>query len=139
MNVDLERAKIAVEEYKVLHAELLQRNNLLNQMLGACIAVIGSLIGLIVVGTMRWQAGVSVMAGFVLALIVTWKLVDNDARHASKRICEIEKYVNGAVGGDDQNPLSWERRFGILVRGYMDRAVGKSPQALPDQNDTTDP
>ncbi len=118
---DLERAKIAVEEYKVLHAELLQRNNLLVQVSGACIAAVIALIGFSAAGS------IPVIAGIVLVLVVLgvlgaiWRIVDSDARNACKRLGEIEEYVNKAVGGDDYMPLSWERRFGILKRTYADR------------------
>lgn len=118
---ELDCAKIALEEYKVLHAELLQRNNILTQHCGACIAAIVTIIGLIAVGRIPMQYGV-VMGLFAVAwMLVIFQVVDSDARKACERIVEIEEYVNKAVGGDDRNPLSWERRFGILSRGYLSR------------------
>jgi high-affinity Fe2+/Pb2+ permease len=120
---DLERAKLAVEEYKVLHAELLHRNTILIQILAAGVAAI---VALIVAMTtekvslpISWGLGLIILV--VLFVLGTWKFVDSDARNASKRIIEIEEYVNKAVGGNDKMPLSWERRFGILKRDYADR------------------
>jgi hypothetical protein len=118
---DLERAKIAVEEYKVLHAELLQRANVLVQMCGACIGAMIALVGLTAAGTIPWQAGVSLVLAVLVVALAVWQMVDSDARNVCKRIGEIEEYVNRAVGGDDFFPLSWERRFGILKRTYVHR------------------
>ncbi|TCJ15231.1 hypothetical protein EZJ19_07950 [Parasulfuritortus cantonensis] len=122
---ELERAKIAVEEYKVLHAELLQRNNLLIQMSGACIAAIVALIGFMANGALPVCWGIGLVVFVLLILGGIWKIVDSDARNACKRIGEIEEYVNKSVGGDDYMPLSWERRFGILKRNYSSRFLTK--------------
>jgi len=118
---DLERAKIAVEEYKVLHAELLQRNTVLVQICGASIGGIVAIIGFSLVGKLEWYWGFFLAFVLFCVMGVVWKIVDSDARNASKRIGEIEEYVNKAVGGDNYNPLSWERRFGINKRRYRDR------------------
>jgi high-affinity Fe2+/Pb2+ permease len=123
----LERAKIAMEEYKVLHAEILQRNNVLIQICSACIGVIVVLIGFMAAGSLPIIAGTALLVAVVVLMAVVWKIVDSDARNACKRIGEIEEYVNKAVGGNDTMPLSWTRRFGILRRSYVNRfAAGSS-------------
>jgi hypothetical protein len=115
----LEIAKLAMEEYKALHAEILQRNTIMIQVFGACIAGIVALIA-----TMAFNHPKTTGWLVLLLLIVagtTWKIVDSDTRNASRRIIEIEEYVQEAVKGDAKNPLSWERRWGILNRDYLDR------------------
>jgi hypothetical protein len=120
---DLERAKLAVEEYKVLHAELLHRNTILIQILAAGVAAIVALIVAMTSDTVSlpvcWGLGLIIFV--VLFVLGAWKFVDSDARNASKRIIEIEEYINKAADGDDKMPFSWERRFGILKRDYADR------------------
>ena len=120
----LERAKIAMEEYKVLHAEILQRNTIFNQVIaalaGAEIANAAAYFNGSINGT---AAAAVVLAGLIVFL--AWFMVDSDARRASARIQEIEEYVNLATGGDDTNPLSWERRAGLTARGYIDRVKGR--------------
>lgn len=116
---DLEPARFALEEYKVLHAEILQRNTILVQVWGACIAGIVALIGTLAFShpkTMGWL--VALLLGVAA---FAWKIVDSDTRNASRRIIEIEEYVQGTIRGDAKNPLSWERRYGILKRNYFDR------------------
>lgn len=117
----LELSKIAMEEYKVLHAELLQRNGLLVQVSGACAAAIVALIGLMASGNLPWLASTGLILLVLFVLILVWKIVDSDARSASQRIAEIKEYVNDNVGGSNEMPLSWERRFGILKRNYANR------------------
>lgn len=118
---DLERAKFAVEEYKVLHAELLQRNNVLNQSFSAFVGGIVTIVAFILAHSIPWLTGVIMGLFAFVGLLAIFQIVDNDARKACERIGEIEDYVNKAVGGDDHNPLSWERRFGILKRNYAAR------------------
>lgn len=116
---NLERAKIAMEEYKVLHAEILDRNKVLATIVAAGIGGIVSLVSTLAFThpkTMGW-----LILLVVAAMVTAWRLVDSDARNASRRIIEIEEYVQGLLGGDSKNPLSWERRFGILNRDYADR------------------
>ena len=117
----LERAKIAMEEYKVLHAEILQRNNVLIRIIAGGIAAIVAAIGFWANKNLSSYATIWLIVMILGVLGVAWKMVDSDARNAAKRIIEIEEYVNQAVGGDDRNPLSWERRFGLLARSYLDR------------------
>lgn len=124
-NFELERAKIAMEEYKVLHAELLQRNNLLIQMSAACIGAVVALIGFTASEALPVPWGTGLVVFVLLVLGGIWKIVDSDARNACKRIGEIEEYVNKSMGGDDYMPLSWERRFGILKRNYANRFLSK--------------
>jgi hypothetical protein len=115
----LEIAKFAMEEYKALHAEILQRNTIMIQVFGACIAGIVALIG-----TMAFSHPKTMVWLILLLLVIagsTLKIVDSDTRNASRRIIEIEEYVQKTVQGDDKNPLSWERRWGILKRDYLDR------------------
>jgi hypothetical protein len=120
---DLERAKFAMEEYKVLHSEIIQRNTILMQIItggaAAIVALIGAMASPNVSLSLYW--GLSLIGVVLVFIFGTWKFVDSDARNASKRIMEIEEYVNRMVGGDDKMPISWERRFGILKRVYADR------------------
>ena len=115
----LEIAKLAMEEYKVLHAEILQRNTILVQVWGACIAGIVALIGTMAFNHPKTTGWLVLLLLAVAAL--AWRIVDSDSRNASRRIIEIEEYVQHAVQGDAKNPLSWERRWGILSRDYLDR------------------
>ena len=121
----LERAKIAMDEYKVLHAEILQRNTIFNQVIaalaGAGIANFAAYFN----GSINTTAASAVVLLGLLVFFLAWFLVDSDARRASARIQEIEEFVNSATGGDDKNPLSWERRAGLVARGYIDRVKGK--------------
>jgi hypothetical protein len=57
----------------------------------------------------------------LLFIAAAWKFVDRDARKACRRLSQIEVYVNGLVGGDETNPLSWQRQDGLVPRGYLDR------------------
>lgn len=119
--LELERVKIAMEEYKVLHAEILQRNTTLVQVGSVGIVVLVTSISLWVGGSLqRWPALI-LIAGFIVAVVTALVIVHSDTKNASQRIGEIEEYVNKAVGGDGRNPLSWERRFGLAGRGYRDR------------------
>ena len=117
----LERARFAMEEYKVLHAEILQRDTVLNQIIAACLAAVVAVIGVALGGHMGVKLSMGLSLAAVAIGLVAWRLVDNDVRNAARRIIEIEEYVNKCVGGDDRMPLSWERRFGLLSRGYVDR------------------
>jgi hypothetical protein len=119
----LESAKIAMEEYKVLHAELLVRYSSVIQILMGAAAAIVAIIGFGANGNLK----LSVMAGLVVLVLAlvgfAWSWIDWDVRKASRRIIEIEGYVNRTVGGDQENPLSWERRFGLHSVSYADRIL----------------
>jgi hypothetical protein len=117
----LERAKLAMEEYKLHHAELLQRNTIFIQVTTTCIGGIVLLVGFMSSKQLPLPTGISLIALVLLLLVTVWKIIDNDAKNVSVRMIEIERYVNGCVGGDEKMPLSWERRFGLLKRGYLNR------------------
>ena len=114
--LQLERAKLAMEEYKVLHAELLQRSSTLIQIVTGSIAAIVALIGLGASGHLGPKTTYGLIILVLAVIVIAWHLVHGDARKASSRIIEIEEYVNQAVGGNDKNPLSGERRFGLSAR-----------------------
>lgn len=139
-NEKLELAKLAIEEYKALKAELLQRNTTLVQMAAASIAGVIAIIGFITAKTIPLGWGITLGVTIVLLMLVVWKIVDSDARKACERLIEIEEYVNRIVGGDEKNPLSWERRFGMLARNYAAR-LKETPQLqeLGLQIDKSDP
>lgn len=120
----LERAKFAMEEFKVLHAEILQRNTILMQIVAGGMAAIVAIIGFRASGNLSTCAMAGLLA-LVLAFIgAAWRFVHVDAVKASERIGEIEEYVNRNAGGDENNPLSWERRKGLKARGYFSRISG---------------
>ena len=116
-----ERVKLAMEEHKTLNAELLQRNTVLVQVSTACITAIVALVGFMSTTSLSIWAGIPLVVFVLVVLWGVWTAIDSDARNAAKRIIEIEEFVNKSSGGDDRMPLSWQRRFGILSRGYADR------------------
>jgi hypothetical protein len=119
----LEGAKLAMEEYKVLHAELLHRNGVLIQISAGGIAAFVALVVAWGSGNLGPKTTMELIALVLGGVGFFWWLIDGDARKASGRIEEIEEYVNAALGGDAINPLSWERRFGLHARGYIDRLL----------------
>jgi hypothetical protein len=123
--LQLERARLAVEEYKVLHAEILQRNTILIQIAAGGMAAIVALIGFWAGERLHLKNVIWLIILVVGVVGLTLRLVHDGAIKAARRIIEIEEYVNDAVGGDDKNPLSWERRFGLPARGYVARLMGK--------------
>jgi hypothetical protein len=116
----IERAKFAMEEFKMLNAEILQRNTVLMQIMAGGMAAI---VALIAAGGLSICLKALLIFLIVSFIIVAWLLVHVDAIRASSRIKEIEVYVSECVGGDDNNPLSWQRRSGLDQRGYWDRLV----------------
>ena len=122
----LERARLAMEEYKILHADILQRNGMLMLILAGGMAGIVVLIGLGSVGNIGTRTAVSLIALVALILAITCRLVHVDNKRASRRIVEIEQYINRCVGGDSINPLSWQRRLGFGAPGYLSRYWSRS-------------
>jgi hypothetical protein len=116
----LERAKLAMEEFKTLNAEILQRNTVLMQIVAGGIAAI---VALIVAGGLSACLRTLLIFLVISFIIFAWLLVHVDASRASSRIIEIEAFVRGCVDGDENNPLSWQRRSGLNQRGYRDRLV----------------
>lgn len=121
----LERAKIALEEYRVLHAEILQRSSILMQVAAGGMAAVVGVVGLAVTQKLDVCPTLILIALVLLVIAAAWWFVRGDALKASARIAEIEDFVNRSVGGDDINPLSWERRFGLRKRGTLDRILGR--------------
>ena len=121
----LEKAKIAIEEYRVLHAEILQRSTVLMQIVAGGMAAIVGLIGLGATAKLEVCTTLGLIFLVLVIIIGAWWFVRGDAMKASNRIIEIEKFVNSSVGGDEINPLSWERRFGLAARGTFARIIGK--------------
>jgi hypothetical protein len=119
----LERAKLAMEEFKMLNAEILQRNTVLMQIVAGGMAAIVALIGFGAVGRLSFCLQFFLIALVLLFISGSWLMVHVDASKASSRIIEIETYVRECVGGDEKNPLSWQGRLGIDQRGYWDRLV----------------
>ena len=121
----LERAKLAMEEFKVLHAEILQRSTILMQIVAGGMTAVVALVGLS--ATQKLELCVALGLIFLVLLVIAgaWWFVRGDALKASARIVEIEEFVNSSVGGDGINPLSWERRFGLRTRGTFARIAGK--------------
>src|SRR5215216_3507751 len=102
----LERAKLAMEEYKILHADILQRTGILMLILAGGMAGIVALIALGSVGNIGTRTTVSLIALVVVMLAIISRLVHVDTKRASQRIIEIEQYINRCVGGDTINTLS---------------------------------
>lgn len=128
---DLERAKIALEEYRTLRTEILQRNTILIQIAAGGMAAIVALIGFGAAAHLQPWSIVGLIALVFACMGLTWRAVHADTVRAATRIVEIEKYVNACVGGDSVNPLSWETRFGIGPSGtikYVDRLLAKRPE-----------
>src|SRR5215217_1231635 len=117
----LERAKLAMEEYKILNADILQKTGILMLILAGGMAGIVALIALGSVGNLGTRTTVSLVVLMVVMLAITSRLVHVDIKRASQRIVEIEQYINRCVGGDTINPLSWQRRLGVGSPGYFSR------------------
>lgn len=115
------RANFAMEEYKALNAELLQRLTISIQILAASIGAIVALVAFTAGGNLTFWVGASLVVFVVLVVAIIMRMVDSDIRYAAIRLIEIEEFVNRVTRGDDKFPLSWQRRFGILSRGYFDR------------------
>lgn len=126
----LERAKLAMEEYKVLHAEILQRNSILIQVIVGCIGAIATIAGFAASDKLPYGFAIGLTITALAVMASVWMIVWSNSRKLSRRIIEIEEYVNDAVGGDDVMPLSWERRYGLLRREYK----GKAKMICADSN-----
>src|SRR5688572_26826767 len=95
----LERAKFAMEEYKILHAGILQRNGMLMLVLAGGMAGIVALLGLGSVGNIGTRTTVSLIAFVMVILAISCRLVHIDNKRASKRLIEIGEYINRSAGG----------------------------------------
>jgi len=105
--------------------KILQRSTVLMQIVSGGMGAIVALVGFWATSKIDLSIG-AVLGAMVLTIIGgAWWFVRGDAKRASDRIIEIKAFVNRIVGGDDMNPLSWERRFGLRARGSMDRLLGR--------------
>ena len=118
---DKERLVLVMEEYKALNAELLQRNTVLVQVGGISLAAMVALTGTML--TAQMPAWAYIVPLFGVGIVgAGWKVIDADARKVCLRLIEIENYVKELSGEERPNfPLSYQRRFGILARGYASR------------------
>jgi hypothetical protein len=113
---------IALEEYKTLNAELLQRNTIFVQVSAATIAAIATIAGFKLADKLTWLIAGVLFTAAVLAWGLTLRVITSDAEYASYRLIEIEHYIRALTGETDARfPLSYQSRFGIHGRGFFDR------------------
>ncbi|MDR6874362.1 hypothetical protein J2Y55_005396 [Bosea sp. BE125] len=111
---------VALEEYKALNAEVLQRNTQSFYCGLACLAALVSLIGFV---SANRKVGVIIFAVIAAVMIVRifvmlFRMLENDMILACERLKAIETYVNKKLGNaeDSKFPLSWQTDHGIVAR-----------------------
>ncbi len=101
----LKRTKAALEEFEVLHARQLKRNNIFLQTAAGCTVALVAIIGFWAADNLASPWAFALCAIVVVLGVAVGRIVDAGARHASKRIGEIEAYV-GEQLTDGNLPLA---------------------------------